>query len=81
MALTDTDRKEIETIARSEIRNFLGSQTTNQFENNMVDLIKKEIGRGKLENEIKDLVIRMFKEFYGFMYTQRTYWESRLKSS
>jgi hypothetical protein len=37
--------------------------------------------RGKTEKEIKDLVIKMFTEFYGMMYQQRSMWQSRLRSA
>lgn len=81
MALTTTEKREIEILIRKEIKNFLGSNTMNQFEKKMIDSIGKEIKRGKLEGDIKELVIKMFREFYNFMWTQRGYWEPRLKNS
>lgn len=80
MALTSTERKEIETIARKEIKDFLGSNTMNQLEDKMVQLIIKELKRGKVGNEVKDLVVKIFSEFYQFMWVQRSYWEPRLKN-
>jgi hypothetical protein len=47
----------------------------------MLDLVIKDLKRGKTEREIKDLVIKMFTEFYGMMYQQRTMWQSRLRSA
>jgi hypothetical protein len=81
MSLTSSEKKEIEIIARKEIKDFLGSSTMNQFENKMVELIAKEIKRGQLEGDIKDIVIKIFREFYQFMWTQRGYWEPRLKNA
>lgn len=81
MALTSTDKKEIETIARKEIREFLQSSTIRQFEDRLIDVIAKDIRRGKLEGETKDIVVRVFREFYQFMWTQRGYWEPRLKNA
>ena len=78
MALTNTDKKEIETITRKEIRNFFNSNTAKQFEDKLVDRIKKEMGRnGKLNADIKDLIIKSFREFYTVMYQQRSFWESK----
>jgi hypothetical protein len=37
--------------------------------------------RGKTEKEIKDLVIKMFTEFYGMMYQQRSMWQGRLRNA
>ena len=81
MALSATDKKEIETLIRKEIKDFLGSSTLQQYENKLIDTIAKEIKRGKLEGDVKDITLRMFREFYQFMWTNRSYWEPRLRSA
>jgi hypothetical protein len=81
MALTSSEVKEIETIVRKEIRNFIGNNTVKQFEDKMIDKIEKEIKNGKLNGDIKDITIRMFREFYQFMWMNRSYWEPRLKNA
>ena len=81
MALTDSDKKQIETIVRKEIKDFLGSSTIRQYEDKLLDMIGKEIKRGKLEGDTKEIVIKVFREFYNFMWTQRGYWEPRLKNA
>lgn len=81
MALTATEKKEIEVMVRKEIKDFLQSSTVKQFEDKLLDVIQKEIKRGKLEGDIKDLVVRMFSEFYQFMWTQRGYWQPKLKNA
>ena len=73
--------KEIETITRKEIRNFMDNNTVKQFEEKLLDRIQKEIKRGKLEGDIKDITLRMFREFYQFMWMNRSYWEPRLKNA
>ena len=80
MALTATEKKEIEVIARKEIIDFFHANTMSQFEDKMVELISKEIKRGKVQGDIKELVVKMFSEFYQFMWMQRSYWEPRLKN-
>ena len=81
MALTNSEIKEIETIVRKEIRNFMENNTVKQFEDKLMDKISKEIKRGKLEGDIKDITLRMFREFYQFMWMNRSYWEPRLKNA
>ena len=81
MALTSTEIKEIERIVRKEIRDFMESSTISQYENKLMDKIQKEIKRGKLEGEIKELTVKMFREFYQFMWMNRSYWEPRLKNA
>jgi hypothetical protein len=81
MALNSSDKKEIEVLIRKEIKDFMGSNTMGQFEKKIIDVISKEMKRGKLEGDVKELVVKMFREFYNFMWTQRGYWEPRLKNS
>jgi len=81
MALTNTETKEIEVLIRKEIKNFMGNNTVKQFEDKLMDRIQKEIKRGKLEGDIKDITLRMFREFYQFMWMNRSYWEPRLKNA
>ena len=81
MALTSSEQKEIEVMVRKEIKSFMNNNTIKQFEDHLMDTIQKEIKRGKLEGEIKDITIRMFREFYQFMWVNRSYWEPRLKNA
>jgi hypothetical protein len=81
MALTTTEKKEIEVLIRKEIRSFMENSTLKQFEDKLLDKISKEIKRGKLEGDIKDITLRMFREFYQFMWMNRSYWEPRLKNA
>lgn len=81
MALSAAEKKEIETLVRKEIKDFIGSNTIKQFEDKLLDMVIKDLKRGKTEKEIKDLVIKMFTEFYGMMYQQRSMWQSRLRSA
>jgi hypothetical protein len=81
MALTTSEKREIETMIRKEIKEFMGSNTMRQHEEKILDLIAKEIKRGKLEGDVKDIVIKVFREFYSFMWTQRGYWEPRLRNA
>lgn len=81
MALTQGDKREIETLIKKEIKDFLGSSTAKQFEDKLVERISKEMKRGKLEKDVKELIIKSFREFYTIMYQQRSFWESKFKSS
>jgi hypothetical protein len=81
MALTSAEKNEIEVIVRKEIKSFMGNNTIKQFEDKLMDRIQKEIKRGKLEGDIKDITLRMFREFYQFMWMNRSYWEPRLKNA
>ena len=79
MALSQTDKREIETLIKKEIKDFLGSTTIKQFEDKLLDRISKEMKRGKIEKDVKELIIKSFREFYTIMYQQRSFWESKFK--
>jgi hypothetical protein len=81
MALTSTEAKEIEVMIRKEIKNFMNNNTIKQFEDKLMDRVQKEMKRGKLEGEVKEISLRMFREFYQFMWMNRSYWEPRLKNA
>ena len=81
MALTSSETKEIEVLIRKEIKAFMNNNTIKQFEDKLLDRISKEIKRGKLEGDVKDITLRMFREFYQFMWMNRSYWEPRLKNA
>jgi len=68
-------------LMRKEIRNFMDNNTVKQFEDKLIDRIGKEIKKGKLEGDVKDITLRMFREFYQFMWMNRSYWEPRLKNA
>jgi len=81
MALTSSEAKEIEVMIRKEIKTFMNNNTIKQFEDKLMDKIQKEMKRGKLEVEVKEISLRMFREFYQFMWMNRSYWEPRLKNA
>lgn len=81
MALTSSEVKEIEVMIRKGIKSFMNNNTVKQFEDQLMDRIQKEIQRGKLEGEVKEITLKMFREFYQFMWVNRSYWEPRLKNA
>lgn len=81
MALTASDKREIEVIIRKEIKDFMGSTTIKQFEDKLLNLIASEINRGKIHGNVKEVVLRVFREFYNYMWTQRSSWEPRLRNA
>ena len=80
MPLSNTEKKEIEVIVRKEIKEFLNANTIKQFENKIVDEIRKEIQRGKIQGDINEIVTKVMKEFYKIMWTRKSFWEPSLKN-
>lgn len=80
MALSNSDKREIEVMIRKEIKDFLDSNTLKQFETKMVDMVRKEIQRGKIKGDINDIVANIMREFYRLMWSQRSFWEPSLRN-
>lgn len=80
MALSNSDKREIEVLVRKEIKDFLNANTIKQFENKIVDTIRDEVKRGKIQGDINELVTKVMKEFYKIMWTRRSFWEPSLRN-
>jgi len=80
MALSSADKKEIETLIRKEIKDFLGSNTAKQFENKLMGTISKEMERGSLKKNVKELITKSFQEYFTVMYQQRGFWEQKFRN-
>lgn len=80
MAISQTDKKEIETIVRKEIKDFLGSTTVSKLEDKIIEKLRNEIKRGNVRGDINEIIVKLFHEFYYLLWTGRTHWESRLKN-
>jgi hypothetical protein len=80
MSLTSSDKREIESIIKNEIKSFLGSNTVKQLEDKLVERIQKEVKSGKISGDVKDVMLKLFKKFYENMYMNYSYIESKLRN-
>ena len=83
MALTNTDKKEIERIARKEIKSFL---KTAAFEKDVVDVVSTQLKRknSKLSKahraEVVDVSTKVLIELYKTFWLRRNFWDSQIKN-
>jgi len=77
MALTNTDIKEIEKIARKEMKDFL---ETTQAHNIVMKIIQKEIGARSVDEKIVDLSSKVVVELFKTLWQRKSFWEQPLKS-
>lgn len=80
MALTQSDKNEIEKMIRKEIKDFMGSTTIKKYEDTLIDRIRKEMKSGNMRGDINELVVKIFTEFYYLMWQKRNQWMSNLKN-
>jgi Rod binding domain-containing protein len=81
MAFTAAEKKEIEVLMRKEIKDFFSSNTAKQFEDKLMDKISKELQRGGLRKDVKNIVIKSFQEYFTVMYQQRGFWEQKFRNA
>jgi len=83
MSLTNTDKKEIERIARKEIKDFMGSV---KFEKDVVDVVDSELKKknSKISKthraEVVDVSTKVLIELYKTFWLRRSFWDAQIKN-
>jgi hypothetical protein len=77
MALTNDDKKEIERIARKEMKDFLD---TTQAHNVVIKVIQNELGTKKIDDKIIDLSSKVVVELFKTLWQRKSFWEGALKT-
>jgi hypothetical protein len=77
VALTDQDKKEIERIAKKEVKDFLDSTQAHAI---VVKIIQKELGTKNIDDKIVDLSTKVVVELFKTLWQKKSFWESSLKS-
>lgn len=77
MALTDSDKKEIERIAKKEIQEFLNSTNATRI---VVKIIQDELGTKKIDDKIIDLSTKVVVELFKTLWQRKSFWEGALKN-
>lgn len=77
MALTDSDKKEIERITKKEIKDFMDSTQAHKV---VVDMVKKEMGTRDINDKVIDLSTKVVVELFKTLWQRKSFWESALKN-
>jgi len=77
MALNDSDKRQIEAIARNEIRHFM---ETTQAHNIVIRIIQKELGGKKIDDKMVDLATKVVVELFKTLWQRKSFWESAIKN-
>lgn len=77
MALTDSDKSQIENIVKKEIKNFMDSTQAHKI---VIKTIQDELGSKKMDDKIIDLSTKVVVELFKTLWTRKGFWESALKN-
>lgn len=80
MAFNTTEKKEIESMIKKEIKDFFDSNSAKQFEKKLLDKVSQELTKGGLKKDVKDIIIKSFQEYFVVMYQQRGFWEQKFRN-
>jgi hypothetical protein len=79
MAFNQSEKNEIEKIVKKEIKGFFESNTLKQFEEKIIELLLKDIKKGKSEKEIKNIISKTMLDFYEYLWNNRSVWSDKIK--
>ncbi len=77
MALTTTDKNQIEKIAKSEIKKFLDGTQAHKI---VVDMIKKEMNTRDINGKVVELSTKVVVELFKQLWQRKSFWEGPLKN-
>jgi len=77
MALTSSDKTEIQNIARKEMKAFLDST---QAHNVVIKVIQNELGTRRIDDKIVDLSTKVVVELFKTLWQRKSFWETSLKN-
>ena len=77
MALTSSDKSEIQSIARKEMKSFLDST---QAQNVVIKVIQTELGTRRIDDKIIELSTKVVVELFKTLWQRKSFWESALKN-
>ncbi len=77
MAFTDSEKKEIERIAKREIQDFLNTTNATRI---VVKIIQDELGTKKIDDKIVDLSTKVVVELFKTLWQRKSFWEGALKN-
>jgi hypothetical protein len=77
MAFTEADKRQMEAIARKEMKSFLDST---QAHNVVIKIIQKELGSKKIDDRIVELSTKVVVELFKTLWQRKSFWETAIKN-
>lgn len=77
MALTNTDKNEIERIAKREIKDFMDSTNAHKI---VLNMIQDELGTKNIDKKIVELSTKVVVELFKTLWERKSFWENTLKN-
>jgi hypothetical protein len=80
-ALTPTDKSDIKTLVKKEIKDFLDLNRSSDLEKKVEDIVKKKFKNDKdIEKYIVEITRNVLVQLYKSLWTKRSFWSGDLKN-
>lgn len=81
-ALTATDKSDIKSMIKQEIKDFLEMNRSSDFEKRVEKIIKNKFKNDKdIEKHLVDVTKNVLVQLYKTLWTRRSFWANDLKNS
>jgi hypothetical protein len=77
MALSDSDKSQIESIVKKEIKSFMDSTQAHKI---VIKAIQDELGTKKIDDKIIELSTKVVVELFKTLWQRKSFWEDALKN-
>jgi hypothetical protein len=77
MAISSSDKNEMQAIARRGMKSFLDSSQAHSI---VIKIIQNELGTKKIDDKIIDLSTKVVVELFKTLWQRKSFWESALKN-
>lgn len=81
-SLTPSDKSDIKSMVKKEIKDFLDINRSSDLDKKVEDIIKKKFKNDKdIEKYLVDVIRNVLVQLYKTMYTRKGFWTADLKNS
>lgn len=77
MAISSSDRNEIASIARKELKAFMDST---QAQTVVLKIIQRELGGKKIDDKMIELATKVVVELFKTLWQRKSFWETSIKN-
>lgn len=78
--LSATDKSEIGTIVKSEIKNFFKLNRSVDFEKEIEKIVNDTLSKTKTKDEIAEIAKNVIVQLYKALWMKRNFWKTELKN-
>lgn len=76
MALSSSDKDEIRSIIKSQLKDFLN---TTQAHTDVIRIVKKEMGARDINDKVVELSSKVVSELFRTLWQRKSFWEDTIR--